>query len=79
MLFISYVPPHKAVSRDTLSRWLKEVLKASGIDLRVYSAHSTRAAATSAACNRDIPVEEILKTAGWSSEKTFAKFYKRRF
>lgn len=78
MLFISYVPPHKAVSRDTLSRWLKEVLKASGIDLRVYSAHSTRAAATSAACNWDIPLEEILKTAGWSSEKTFAKFYKRQ-
>ncbi|KAJ8042075.1 hypothetical protein HOLleu_13053 [Holothuria leucospilota] len=76
-LFISYVPPHKPVSRDTLSRWIKEILDVAGIDTTQYSAHSTRAAAVSAASCKNVPVEDILSTAGWSSEKTFARFYKK--
>lgn len=76
-LFISYVPPHKPVSRDTLSRWIKEILGNSGIDVSQYGAHSTRAAAVSAAVSKNLPVEEILHTAGWSSERTFAEFYKK--
>lgn len=76
-LFISYVPLYKPVSRDTLSRWIKEILDVAGIDTTQYSAHSTRAAVVSAASCKNVPVEDILSTAGWSSEKTFARFYKK--
>ena len=74
-LFISYVKPHAAVSRDTLSRWVKVMLHAAGIDTSVYKPHSTRAASTSAACRMDTSVDTILKTAGWKSECMFAKYY----
>jgi hypothetical protein len=36
-LFISYQKPHKAVSRDTISRWAKEVLETAGIDTKRLS------------------------------------------
>ena len=74
-LFISHVKPHKRVSRDTIARWLKLVMSKSGIDTSVYKAHSTRAASTSRAARGNLPVEDILKTAGWASAKTFGKFY----
>ena len=37
--------------------------------------HSTRAAATSKAKTASVPIQEILKTAGWSSSRCFDKFY----
>ena len=46
-LLISYVRPHKAVSRETISRWCKYVLGLSGIDIQKFGSHSTRAASTS--------------------------------
>ena len=50
-LFVSYSKPHKAVSRDTISRWVKTVLSSSGIDTKKFRPHSTRAAVVSAANN----------------------------
>ena len=75
-LFISYLKPHKTVTRETLSRWLKSVLRDAGIDVSIYGAHSTRAASTSVVCARGLPIEDIMRSAGWSSDRTFAKFYK---
>lgn len=74
-LFISHTKPHKEVSSQTISRWIKEALSAAGIDTVKYKAHSTRAAAVSAASRANVPVSCILKQAGWSSEKTFQRFY----
>ena len=76
-LLISYTNPHKPISRDTLSRWIKSVLKLSGIDTSIFTAHSVRSANTSAALSRDVPIDEIIKLAGWTGEKTFTKFYCR--
>ena len=74
-LFISYVKPHRAVSRDTISRWAKSVLESSGIDSHKFSAHSTRAAAASRAKQKDVPLDVILAHVGWRSAETFRKFY----
>ncbi|XP_070559449.1 uncharacterized protein [Ptychodera flava] len=74
-LFISYVKPHKAVSKASISRWIREVMTRSGIDTDKFKAHSVRAVATSRAKQSFVPVEHILATAGWSSLCTFAKFY----
>ena len=75
-LFISYVKPHKDVSRDTVSRWIKTTLSKAGINTDIFKAHSTRAAATSAS-QCDVDINSISKTAGWSRATTFAKFYNK--
>ena len=76
-LFISSVRPFQPVSKDTISRWIKCTLKMAGVDVGVYKAHSTRAAATTAAQRKGVDVKDILKVAGWSREATFAKFYNK--
>ena len=76
-LFITFIRPYKPVSRDTISRWIKTVMSDAGIDVQKFSAHSTRGASTSQAARRNVPLGTILKTAGWTNECTFAKFYKR--
>lgn len=74
-LFISFIQPHKGVSSDTISRWTKSGLKLAGIDTSQFTAHSTRAASSSKAKERDVPLDVILATAGWGSATTFHKFY----
>ena len=39
--------------------------------------HSTRAASTSAALRGGTDIDTILSTAGWSSARTFARFYQK--
>ncbi|KAJ8019077.1 hypothetical protein HOLleu_42568 [Holothuria leucospilota] len=63
-LFISFVRPHASVSRETISRWIKYVLKESGLNTDLFKPHSTRSAATSGAFVRGVPVEDILQIAG---------------
>lgn len=77
-LFISYVKPHGQVSRDTISRWLKIVMTRGGIDVKNISSHSVRSAAVSKASAKFVSVDKVLKVAGWSNAKTFAKFYKEK-
>jgi hypothetical protein len=74
-LFISYVKPHKPVTKNTISRWLKTVMFRAGIDCNLYKPHSVRSASVSKAKLNSVPIDEILKVAGWSNAKTFGKFY----
>ena len=57
--------------------WLKEVLKLSGFDTKIFTAHSTRSASSSAAADSGVTTNDILKAADWSSEFVFRKFYYR--
>lgn len=76
-LFITYIAPHRAATRDTVSRWVRTVMLKAGIDVDLFRPHSTRAASTSKAFGAHVPLATILKTAGWSTENTFAKFYNK--
>ena len=76
-LLISYVQPHGPVSRDTVRRWILETMKLAGIDTMKYKAHSTRAASTSAALRKQVPVQDIMKAASWRRESTFTRFYRK--
>ncbi|KAK2571165.1 hypothetical protein P5673_003727, partial [Acropora cervicornis] len=76
-LLVSYQKPHKSISKDTVARWLKQELKLAGIDTSTFGAHSTRAASTSAAKAHNVSITTIMKSAGWSSESTFSKFYNK--
>lgn len=78
-LLISYQKPHAPVSCDTIARWLKSVLHRSGVDINVYTAHSTRAASTSCAVSMGCPIDNIMAQVGWSKETTFAKYYNKKF
>ena len=74
-LFISTQKPHKSVTIDTIGRWIKTVMIDAGIDMSLFSPHSTRAAATSAAARMNVSIDTILRTAGWTGDSTFRKFY----
>ena len=76
-LFVAIVKPHHPVAPCTIARWLKEVLKMSGIDTSIFTAHSTRGASSSAAADSGITINDILKAADWSTESVFRKFYYR--
>ena len=76
-LFLSYVKPHKPVTSQRIAHWIKSTPEAAGINTEIFSAHSTRGAATTAALKHGLTIPEILKTADWSTESTFRKFYYR--
>lgn len=77
-LFISYKKPHSKITAQRLSHWIKDTLSSSGIDTTIFTAHSTRHAATSTASRLGVSLDVIRKTAGWSeSSCVFAKFYNK--
>jgi integrase len=76
-LLLGIAAPHNPVVPSTISRWLKKVMEAAGIDVSIYQAHSTRAAATSKAKAAGLSVAEIMERANWTSAGTFQTFYNR--
>lgn len=64
---------YKAITSFTIARWLKLVLNLSGIDTSKFKAHSYRGASSSAAKMGGMSLNDILKTADWSSASTFRK------
>lgn len=77
-LFITYKRPHHKASSQTISRWIKIILKESGLDINQFKPYSTRHAATSLAGRAGVSFDTIRLAAGWTSNsKTFAQFYNR--
>ena len=72
-LWISFKKPFKAVGRQTISRWLKTLLHMAGLDISIFTGHSTRMAATSKVNNMGVGLHTILATAGWNSESNLKK------
>ena len=52
-------------------------MASAGIDVSKYSSHSARAASASYALRAKVPVAIIMKTAGWSQNSTFTKYYRK--
>ena len=73
-LFISW-KTKKNVSRPTLSRWLKLVLKLAGIDTAQYSAHSFRGAGLSNAFYKGAPINKIIEAGNWANVQMFWNHY----
>ena len=77
-LLLSFNSPYRPVTTQTISRWIKTVLSNSGIDVSVFSAHSTRHVATSTAARYGVTLDQIRARAGWSTKSdVFARFYRR--
>jgi hypothetical protein len=66
--FITYTKLYNQPAISTLSNWIKLVLQLAGVNVKLFKTHSTRSASTSA-------VNTILKSAGWTNESIFRKFY----
>jgi hypothetical protein len=78
-LLISYVKPHKDVSRDTVARWIQTVLHRSGIDTKIYGAHSVRAALTSRAKLMQFQFKRYLKKQDGQTNGHFPSFMIRKY
>ncbi|KAI9554999.1 reverse transcriptase [Daphnia sinensis] len=76
-LFVGSVKPHSQVRGSTIGHWIKKILDFAGVDSVIYSAHSTRGASALKAAIKGRPTDAILKTAGWASESTFVRYYRR--
>lgn len=70
-LFIGLQRSHKAVSKDTVTRWVKSALVRAGVYVDVFKPHSVRSASVSAAATSKVPPHTMLRTAGWTRESTF--------
>ena len=76
-LVLSYIKPFKPVGKETIARWIKSVLKVSGVDIVKFSAHSCRSASTSRNQLAGLSLPDIMRSAGWSNASTFAKHYNK--
>ena len=52
------------------------MLVSSGIDMSMYTPHSTRSASTNMAALK-ILIDSVLNTTGWRKDCVFRKFYQR--
>ena len=76
-LFLNTIRPFSNVSKSTISRWIKVVMQAAGIDIETFKPHSTRAAATSQAKQCDVSINSILNAARWTTDCVFHRFYNK--
>ncbi len=68
-------------SKQRLSHWIVDAIMAAytsqGLECPLHiRAYSTRAIASSWAWSRGMSIQDICLAAGWSSQNTFARFYK---
>ncbi len=82
-LFVCYggCTKGRAMSKQRLSHWIVDAIMAvytsQGLECPLHiRAHSTRAIASSWAWSRGMSIQDICLAAGWSSQNTFARFYK---
>ena len=75
--FVTSRPPHNPAHKDTIGRWVKDMLKDAGIDTDLFKVHSVRAAASSKALVCGAPLSDVLKAGDWSGARTFFSFYRK--
>ena len=76
-LLLSFVKPHNSVVILTISGWIKNVLRETGIDTNIFKGHSTCSASTSKAELAGLSVSDILERGSWTNTSTWQPFYKR--
>ena len=75
--FLTHRRPHHPASKDTIARWVKNVLQLSGVNVDIYKPHSYRPASTSHAKLAGVPLEDILWAGQWKSSDCCTKFFDR--
>ena len=70
-LLISFQKPFQHVSKDTIARCIKLALTEAGVDTTIFTAHSTRGAASSKLHTAGVPIDTILASANWAHASTY--------
>ena len=73
-VFLSWLTK-KPVVKQSLARWLKEVLGLAGIDTSVYKSHSYRGAGLSHAFQKGASIDQIVAAGNWANSSTFNMYY----
>ena len=78
-LFLGLIKPHLPVSKDTVRRWITQVIAAAGFDSGKFGCHSTRGASSSAAVKAGVPIDFIIEKGNWSNKSTFEGIFLTSF
>ena len=65
------------VARNSISRWLTEVMSLAGIDTSYFKAHSTRGAGLNKAKSRGANPSQIVQQGDWTNVTTWERHYER--
>ena len=79
-LFVSPRRPSRAMSKNVVSFFLREVIHAAGAsrpEVGSVRVHEIRGVSTSVAFHRNWSVSAVLESATWSSSSVFSYFYLR--
>lgn len=76
-LYLGLKSPHHEIGASTIARWIKSILQSAGVDIAIFSAHSTRSASSSKASAAGVPIEKIILAGSWPSESVFNRYYRR--
>ena len=79
-LFVSPRRPSRAMSKNAVSFFLREVISAAGAarpHVGSLRAHDVRSISTSVAFHRNWSVSSVLESATWASSSVFSSFYLR--
>ena len=79
-LFVSPRRPSRAMSKNAVSFFLREIISAAGAarpHVGSLRAHDVRSVSTSVAFHRNWSVSSVLESATWASSSVFSSFYLR--
>ena len=79
-LFVSPRRPSRALSKNAISFFLRDVITAAGAsrpEVGRFRAHDVRSVSTSVAFHRNWSASAVLESATWSSSTVFSSFYLR--
>ena len=76
-VFVSVRAQFRAVTANTVSRWIREFIGSAGVDTSVFGSHSTRGTAASKAAASGVAIDSILRAGHWARESTFRRHYQR--
>ena len=72
---------HTGIKRGTVTTWVTEVLRLSGVNTdrggQKFGPHSTRGASVSKGAQLGVQMDILMKFGSWKSERTMAKHYQR--
>ena len=74
-LFLLPRSPYTPASKDTISRWIRDMIRPHVSQNERVRAHDVRGHATSRAWFNGVPLEEIMKAASWKTPTSFVSCY----
>ena len=73
-LLLSYYK-HEPIETQTIIRYVRLILKAAGINTKIFTGHSTRHASSTSKSLKGLSLNDIVKKEGWKSSSSFRRFY----